>query len=814
MHKGMLAAWLLLFSLAARAQFTLSGTVTEAGTDQPLPGATVSPGGNGPATATGDAGRYQLTNLPAGRYTVTFSFVGFTRQTRQVDLAGDLTLDVALPRATVLAEEVIVRATRAGNNAPLAFTNVDKAALARRNFGQDLPFLLNETPSVVVTSDAGAGVGYTGIRIRGSDPTRINVTINGIPLNEPESHGVFWVDLPDFVSSVDNIQVQRGVGTSTNGAGAFGASLNIQTETLNAEPYAEVGNSFGSFNTWKHTVKVGSGLLNGKWTFDGRLSKIVSDGYVDRAGADLKSFFVSGGYHGANTVAKVNVFSGRETTYQAWNGVPEARLRGDRPGMLAYIERNGLPAADAQNLLGAGRTYNMFTYENQTDNYQQDHYQFLLSHKFGPAWNVNAALHHTRGGGYYEEFRPGDELAGYNLPDLTIGDSTITSTDLVRRRWLRTRLYGLTYSATYAPAPHWNVVLGGGWNTYRGEHFGEVIWAQFAGNTRINERYYDNDARKTDFNAYGKVNYLLFEKLNLFADVQFRRINYAFLGYNQRLENVQQAVAYDFLNPKAGLTYQPNPATNVYASYSVAHREPTQDDFTQSTPESRPGPEVLGDLEAGFRRQAGKTRLGANLYWMHYRDQLVLTGQLNDVGAYIHTNIPRSYRAGVELEGTVQLHKTLQWAATATLSRNKVRNFREYIDDYDSGEQQMNAYRETDISFSPAFIGSSTLTYSPVKDLSVALVSKYVSKQYLDNTSNESRRIDPFLVNDVRVNYAFKTKLVKEVGVNLLVNNVLNHLYASNGYTYGYYAGGALVTENFYYPQAGINFLASVNLRF
>jgi iron complex outermembrane receptor protein len=603
------------------------------------------------------------------------------------------------------------------------------------------------------------------------------------------------------------------VGTSTNGAGAFGASLNIQTETLNAEPYAEMGNSFGSFNTWKHTVKVGTGLLDGKWTFDGRLSKIASDGYVDRADADLKSFFVSGGYHGARTVAKVNVFSGRETTYQAWNGVLEARLKGDRPGMLAYIARNGLSDADAQNLLGAGRTYNMFTYENQTDNYQQDHYQFLLSHRVTPDWNLNAALYHTRGGGYYEEFRPGDALADYNLPDVVIGDTVITNTDLVRRRWLRTRLYGLTYSATYAPAPHWNVVLGGGWNTYRGQHFGEVIWAR-AGNGRINERYYDNDARKTDFNAYGKVNYLLREKLNLFADVQLRRLGYSFLGYNQRLENVQQDVAYTFFNPKAGLTYRVNPATNVYASYSVAHREPTQDDFTQSTPESRPRPERMGDLEAGFRRQAGQTRLGANLYWMHYRDQLVLTGQLNDVGAYIHTNIARSYRAGVELEGTVPLHKTLQWAATLTLSRNKIRNFRAYLDDYDTGEQQMTAYRQTDISFSPGLIGSSTLTYSPVKDLSVALVSKYVGKQYLDNTSDESRRIDPFFVNDVRVNYAFKTKLVKEVGVNLLVSNVLNHLYASNGYTYGYYAGGERITENFYYPQAGTNFLASVNLRF
>ncbi|MBD0255479.1 MAG: TonB-dependent receptor, partial [Cytophagales bacterium] len=734
MHKGMLAAWLLLFSLAARAQFTLSGAVTEAGTDQPLPGATVSPGGNLGATATGNDGRYQLSNLPAGRYSVTFSFVGFARQTRQVDLTGNLTLDVALPRATVLAEEVIVTATRAGENAPIAFTNVDKAELARRNFGQDLPFLLNETPSVVVTSDAGAGVGYTGIRIRGSDPTRINVTVNGIPLNDAESHGVFWVNMPDFASSVDNIQVQRGVGTSTNGAAAFGATLSLQTETLNREPFAEVNNSFGSFGTHKHTVKVGTGLLGGKWAFDGRLSRLASEGYIDRGRSDLGSYFVSGGYYGGKTVLKANVFSGREVTYQSWYGVPEARLKGDVPGMRAYIERNGLSEAEAQNLLTSGRTYNYYTYEDQTDNYRQDHYQFLFSHEPATGWNLNAALHYTRGKGYYEEFRAGEALTDYGLPDLALGDSTVRSTDLVRRRWLDNHFYGFTYSAAYAKTGKWDAVLGGGWNRYQGVHFGEITWARFAGNANVRQRYYENDAWKSDFNAYAKLNYEVFEKLNAFADVQFRHIGYSFLGYNQRLENVQQRVQYPFFNPKAGLTYRLGGPARLYASYAVSHREPTRDDFTQSSPESRPRPERLGNWEAGFRRQGKTTRLGANLYYMHYRDQLVLTGEINDVGAYVRTNIPRSYRAGLELDGSVQLLNKLHWAANATFSRNKIRDFRQFVDDYDLGEQRLDAYRETDISFSPRFIGSSTLTYSPVKDLSVALVSKYVSKQYLDNT--------------------------------------------------------------------------------
>jgi iron complex outermembrane receptor protein len=358
------------------------------------------------------------------------------------------------------------------------------------------------------------------------------------------------------------------------------------------------------------------------------------------------------------------------------------------------------------------------------------------------------------------------------------------------------------------------VAFSGGWNRYTGVHYGEIIWARFAGNSDIRQRYYENDAWKNDFTTYGKVNYQLSEKLNAFGDVQFRRIGYSFLGFNQRLENVQQEVHYNFVNPKAGLTYTLTNTSSLYASYSVGHREPTRDDFTQSSPDSRPQPERLQDWEAGYRRQSQKAKMGANLYYMDYKDQLVLTGQINDVGAYIRTNMPRSYRAGIELDGAVQLLTKLNWAATATLSRNKIRNFQEFVDDFDTGEQRENEYRETDISFSPGFIGSSTLTYTPVKNLNVALVSKYVGRQYLDNIASEGRRIDPFFVNDLRVNYSFKTRLIKEIGLNLLVNNVFNHLYSSNGSTFGYVAGGERITENFYYPQAGTNFLTSVNLRF
>ncbi len=544
------------------------------------------------------------------------------------------------------------------------------------------------------------------------------------------------------------------------------------------------------------------------------MSRLVSDGYIDQGSSDLSSYFVSGGYYGTRTTLKANVFSGSETTYESWYGVPEARVKGDVPGMLAYIERNDLSEAEAQNLLRSGRNYNYYTYDNQTDNYRQDHYQLLFSHEPGRNWNLNTALHYTRGRGYYEEFRPGDAFSDYNLPDFTIGDSAVSSSDITRRRWLDNHFYGATWSASYAKSTKWNAVLGGGWNRYDGVHFGEVIWARFAGNSDIRQRYYENDAWKNDFNVYGKVNYQVSEKLNAFADVQFRRIGYSFLGFNQRLENVQQTVRYNFFNPKAGLTYALNNTSSLYASYSVGHREPTRDDFTQSSSDSRPRPERLQDWEAGYRRQSQKSKLGANLYYMNYRHQLVLTGQINDVGAYIRTNMPRSYRAGIELDGAVQVLKKLNWAATATLGRNKIRNFREFLDDFDTGEQREIGYRETDISFSPGFIGSSTLTCTPVKNLNVTLVSKYVSRQYLDNTSGEDRSIDPFFVNDIRVNYSFKTRLVREIGLNLLVSNVFNHLYSSNGYTLGYVTGGERITENFFYPQAGTNFLASVNLRF
>lgn len=687
-----------------------------------------------------------------------------------------------------ISDSVIVSATRTNGLQGMAYSEVSKADIKKQNLGVDIPILLNNIPSAVVTSDAGNGVGYTGIRIRGSDGTRINVTVNGIPLNDAESHGVFWVNMPDFASSVNSIQIQRGAGTSTNGAGAFGASINIQSNVLNTEPYAEVNSSAGSFNTFKNTVLAGTGLLNGRFTFDARLSKISSDGYVDRAFSDLKSYFLSGGYYGTRTIIRANVFSGKERTYQSWFGIPEAAL-------------------------DTNRTYNYYTYANQTDNYQQDHYQLIGSHTINSQWNLNLALHLTRGKGYYEEYRTQDDFASYNLQPFVQGNDTVTTTDVIRQRWLDNYFYGLTYGINYNNGKRLSMVLGGGANQYRGKHFGSLIWMQYA-TVPKDYRYYDNDAIKNDVNVYLKANYEFGAGIYGFADLQYRHIGYSFLGFNNNLENVTQNVTLNFFNPKAGLTVALSNNHTLYSSVSVAHREPTRDDYTQSTPQSRPKAERMIDTELGYKKQWKKASIGANAYLMYYKNQLVLTGRINDVGAYIRSNIDNSYRAGIELEGQVSLLKKLVLAGNVTFSQNKVLNFVEYIDDYDNGGQVANTYKRTDISFSPNWIASASLAYQPVKNLVFTFMNKYVGKQYLDNTSNNNRVLNAFTTQSILINYTLKWTVLKELNFNLAVNNLFNARYEPNGYTFSYIFGGQQTTENYYYPQAGINFMGGIGLRF
>lgn len=808
----LLALLLSTTSLLTFAQKSISGRVTDAEDGKPLPGATIKAGEIRGASTDKD-GHFVLKNISENIDALDISYIGY--QTSKIAIGASNQLEIKLNKSTYQADEVIINATRVNDKTGMAYTNVTAAQIDKQNMGQDLPVLLNFSPSLVSTSDAGGGVGYTGIRIRGSDATRINVTVNGIPYNDAESQGVFWVNMPDFASSVSSIQIQRGVGTSTNGAGAFGASVNINTNAFRETAYAELNNSYGSFNTFKNTLKVGSGLIKDKFTFDARLSRVSSDGFVDRASSELHSYYLSGGYFGKKSFVRVNVFSGKERTYQSWNGVPEAKLRGDREGILAYIDRNYLGEKDAANLLNSdNRTYNSYTYKNEVDNYRQDHYQIVSSHNLSNklTFNLNAFL--VRGLGYYEQYRSGDDYSKYNLPNVIVGKDTLTSTDFIRRRWLDNYFYGSTFSFDYNNFKKLTASFGGGWNQYDGDHYGQIIWARNAGNIENEHQYYFSTGKKKDFNLYGKVYYAFTDQLTAFADLQYRRVSHAIHGTDNDLVQLAFDQSYSFFNPKAGLTYQLAEQSSVYASYSIGNREPNRDDFTSSTANLFPKSERLQNVEAGFRTQQGKWAFAANYYLMSYKNQLVLTGQINDVGSSVRVNVPKSYRTGIELEGAVAFNRFLKWNANATFSQNKIKNFTEYIVDYDNGGYKMVDHGKSDISFSPNVIVGSQFTYSLRKNLELALLTKYVGKQYLDNTSTETRKLDAYLTNDIRLSWTIKPSWANEIAFNLLVNNVLNEKYESNGYTYGYIAGGALTQENFYFPQAGRNFLIGVNFRF
>lgn len=714
---------------------------------------------------------------------------------------------------TLTLDGIEVQATRASERAPMSHHTISKEELSKNNVGVDLPYLLDQTPSVVVTSDAGAGVGYTGIRVRGSDATRINVTINGIPINDAESQGVFWVNMPDLATSTEDIQIQRGVGASTNGGSAFGATINIRTNSIKAAPYGEVANTYGSFQSRRHSISFGTGIFNRYWILEGRLSHILSNGYIDRASSNLKSYSFTGTFVRGNTLIRFNTFAGHERTYQAWGGVP-----------INYIDTN--------------RTYNPYTYANEVDNYQQTHYQLHANHSFSNRLTANIALHYTKGGGYYEQYKTGEKFSKYGLENVVIGNDTITKTDLIRRRWLDNDFYGLVYSVNYT-ARRLNITLGGGWNNYTGAHFGEVIWAKYASNSTNTYRYYDNNASKLDGNTFVKLQYQPTEQLYLYADMQHRLVRYEFLGYNNRRENVTQQAQLHFFNPKLGATYQLDKRQNVFASLAVGNREPNRDDYTQSTPASRPKAEQLYDVEAGYQLRAKQWTLQANAYYMYYINQLILTGAINDVGAYIRANVPRSYRTGIELQGVWQPTPRLRWSANATWSQNKIVQLTEYVDVWDDDTQAQFKHQNTDIAFAPNIIAGSELAYTLIDRtsshhtrqlLNAAWISKYVGKQYLDNTQSSERMLAGYWVNDLRLAYSLRNLVCKDISLTLMLRNFLNARYSSNGFVYRYQSAGydprpddpytqASAQTGYYnqiglYPQAGINFFVGLTIKF
>lgn len=806
----------LIFA-SSNAQFNLMGVVRDVRTKEVLVGATVIVEGRNKSDVTDELGRFEIKNLTAGKLILQVRFLGFAEWEQEIDFAESTHLSIDLNESSQLTDEIIIQATRVSEKSATTFSNLTKANIQKQNFGQDLPLLLNWSPSLVTTSDAGTGIGYTGLRIRGSDATRINVTINGIPYNDSESQGVFWVDVPDIASSTQSIQIQRGVGTSTNGAGAFGGSINMQTLTQQNEPYADLINSGGSFGSRRHTLGIGTGMVGKHFMFDGRVSKIKSDGFIERATSDLSSYYLSGGYYGDKTILKAIVFGGNEVTYQSWYGVPESRLENDTTAMMITATAEGWNAEQTDNLLNSNnRTFNIYTYENQVDDYSQDHYQLHASHRFTESLAAQTALHYTHGRGYYEEFRYDDSFSNYGIADAIIGQDTVSSFDLIRRRWLDNDFYGVTFSLNYE-REKWQSTLGGAWNNYFGDHFGEVIWAEIATTVSKGHQYYFNQSEKRDFNIFWKNQIQVNSRLNAFIDLQLRSINYQAAGKENKQFDFSFKENYAFVNPKAGLSYSITNNHQAYASYSVANREPVRSDFIDATNNVIPKHETLGNLELGYRIRNSSFTFSANYFLMNYKNQLVLTGALNDVGAPLRTNVTRSYRTGIELDGFVRIGSNLSWNANLTLSENRISDYTEVIYDYGLNWDEYNevniAFGNTDIALSPRIISGSSLNFKPIDSFEVSWLFKYVGKQYLDNSANEGRAINPYTVNDLRMTYTWKPKFIRELSASVLLNNFLDTKYSSNGYTWGYLGGGEEVRQNYFYPQAGFHVMGMLAIR-
>ena len=679
-----------------------------------------------------------------------------------------------------------VKAIRVSEQAPFAKTNISRAQIALNNVGQDLPFLLENTPSVVVHADAGIGVGYTGIRIRGTDATRINFTLNGIPYNDPESMGTFFVNIPDFSSSVNSIQIQRGVGTSTNGAGAFGASVNLMTNDYNPSSYLSLQNTAGSFNSFKNNVVFGSGLLNNKFTIDGRLSSIMSDGFIDRANSDLKSFYLSTTYWGNQSSLRLNVFTGKERTYQAWYGVPQELINTNRTFNPAGTEKADAP------------------YENQTDNYRQTHYQLFYNKNINSQWKWNTAFYLTTGKGYYEEYKAGVDFSDYFID---ISRKMNIPTDLVRRRWLDNNFYGQIAAISYVDSLN-DLTMGGGRSIYDGLHFGTLPYLDIR-LAPADYRYYDNDALKKEMNTYVKWERRLTKTFKSFIDLQYRNVNHQMNGFTKNTNLVIER-KFNFFNPKMGLTYQ---AKNIfyYTSVAVANKEPNRDDFEASAIE-QPKKEQLVDWETGFEFKKPNYAINANVYYMNYKDQLVLTGKINDVGAYTRTNVPKSYRAGIELQMKYALNKKYNTSYNITLSQNKIKEFTEYVDDYDQFTQVAIQHKNTNIALSPSLTTNRTFNWKPNDKFSFFWTTKYTSKQFLDNTENKTRILDSYFINDINAHWTILNKAKFNMLLQFYANNLLDVQYAPNGYTYSYIADRSVTTSNNYYPMAGRNYWVSIKI--
>ena len=771
----------LFVSILTNAQtFTLNGKVVGEN-KEPLPGATILVKEENKGTSTDFDGKFRV-NFPKGKYIIQVSFVGYKSVSKEISLTKNDAIEFILSANSTVLEEVLVSAVRVKANAPVTHSNLSKKEIAKRNLGQDIPILLNYMPSVVSSSDAGAGIGYTYLRVRGSDA--LNVTVNGIPYNDAESQGTFWVNMGDFASSTQSLQLQRGVGTSTNGSGAFGASLNILTDAISEEAGGEISNSFGSFGTRKHTVKFTTGKVNDHFEFAGRLSNIYSDGYVDRAFSNLKSYFLQGSYTDENTLIKVLSFGGKENTYQAWYGL----------------------SADE---LAANRRQNPYTYDNETDNYDQNHYQLHWNERFNKNWSTTIGLNYTKGSGYFEQYKEAEDAKDFN--------NLITDgSDVIVRRWLDNDFYVVNFNTNYKNEVL-NFIVGGSYSNYTGDHYGEVIWgSNLAENTAIRDRYYFSDAKKTDFSVFAKTTFNVSEKLAGYIDLQGRFIGYQTQGITSDIATIDVDSNFNFFNPKIGFTYKINERNSLYTSFAVANREPNRNDFEVGLTT----PETLNDYELGWRLKTENIKLNTNVYYMDYKNQFVLTGAINDVGAPIRATSGSSFRLGAEIDADIRVSDQLSVQSNATISSNKNRDF--YLTK--DGITTPKSLGNTDLSFSPDVILGNMITYRPVENLQFSFLTKYVGKQFMSNfSSNISSNdvLDSYITSDINFVYELETeKIFEAIVFTALINNLFNETYVDRGYYYTYddtwsNSGTTTTLDGAgYYPQATRNFLVGVTLKF
>ena len=718
---------------------------------------------------------------------------------------------------------VIAIGNNFAKNYSAAISRIDNNYYQMSEFsrGRDIPTLLEILPSAVYTSDAGNGIGYTGIRIRGVDATRINVTINGVPMNDGESHSVYWVNAPDLSSSLNHITIENGVGSSKNGAGAFGASVMMETQRLQKNPYTNISLSGGSYNTHRQNINIGSGLINNHWAFNARLSNIKSDGYIDRASADLKSYHAEGAYYGNRnrTSIKFLTFGGTQKTYHAWDGIDKDQMDENR-----RYNPCGEIQDDAGNVVGF--------YKNQIDKYTQRNYQLIFNQILNDYWSMNFTFHYTKGDGYYEEYKNARTLVEYGLQPFTVDGVTTKKANLIRQKHMTNGFGGGIFSANYK-RNEFSVSLYAAANKYDGDHWGNVIWIKnYIGNLEPNHEYYFNSSKKIDMNFFAKANYEIIDNLNVYADLQFRRITHKIDGANDSwdwINSTMQALtidnSYNFFNPKVGAYYRFNAQNTVYASFAVAGKEPTRNQFTDAKFNTTPKSEKLFDYELGYNyNNSGKYSAGINFYYMNYKNQLVLTGETNDIGETLSDNVPKSYRAGVEISGTAQIFDWLQWNINAAFSSSKIKNHTEYVDDYDESwnalyTQSANYVGTTAISYSPNTVASS-IFIAKYKDFTFNFISKYVSKQYVTNSQQSDLQLDAYFVNNIAVEYSWKPKFCKEIIFGFDVNNIFNTKYCSNGWGGSSFiknsSGNIVNRSNYmgYYPQATANFLANLTFKF